>query len=267
MRCSFRLHPARAQSGQSAVETAIVLPLFVFLILGILQLGLMHQARLLTKYAAYKAVRAGSIHNANVREMEKAAVAVLLPMLAQRASGEGGIEYVRPVGSGQEFADKWKELKDNKMADTELKYAEVTICGPTKADAGGSGGEVDFDDPDNATSGDWKQSHRTKLRIQVTFNYRLVVPFADWVIFNAARARDMPMLMRMGEVKGTEKSKVAVRKFGSASTGEGPYDAAASKRIYIAPIRATYTMRMQSNLYTNNDDLPSRNACLFPFAY
>ncbi|MCP3058440.1 pilus assembly protein [Myxococcus sp. K38C18041901] len=249
------------------METAIVLPLFVFLILGILQLGLMHQARLLTKYAAYKAVRAGSIHNANVREMEKAAVAVLLPMLAKRSSGPDGIEYVRPVGSGQEFSDKWKELNDNKMADTELKYAEVTICGPTKADAGGSGGEVDFDDPDNATSGDWRASHRTKLRIQVTFNYRLVVPFADWVIFNAARARDMPMLMRMGEVKGEEKGLVSSRRFGSASTGEGPYDSAAAKRIYIAPIRASYTMRMQSNLYTNNDDLPSRNACLFSFAY
>jgi len=249
------------------VESAIVLPLFVFLILGILQLGLMHQARLMTKYAAYKAVRAGSIHNASVKEMEKAAVAVLLPMLAKRASGPNGIEYVKPVNSGQEFTEKWSDLKGNKMADTELKYAEVTICGPTKQDAGGGGGEVDFDDPDNATSADWKQSHRTKLRVQVTFNYRLIIPFADWVIYNAARARDMPMLMRMGEVKGEEKAKVAKRKFGSASTGEGPYESAASKRIYIAPIRATYTMRMQSNLYLNTDDLPASNACMFPFSY
>ncbi|NTX05190.1 MULTISPECIES: TadE/TadG family type IV pilus assembly protein [unclassified Myxococcus] len=267
MRCRLCFRLARAQSGQAAVESAIVLPLFVFLILGILQLGLMHQARLLTKYAAYKAVRAGSIHNASVKEMERAAVAVLLPMLAKRSSGPDGIEYVRPVNSGQDFTTKWSELKSNEMADTDLKYAEVTICGPTKADVGGGGGELDFDDPDNATSDDWKQSHRTKLRVQVTFNYRLVIPFADWVIYNAARARDMPMVVRMGEVKAAEKSKASGRRFGSAGKGESPYDSAASKGIYIAPIRATYTMRMQSNLYLNTSDLPGSNVCLFPFSY
>ncbi len=36
------------------VETAIVMPLFVFIMLGTLQLGLMHQAHAMTKYAAYK---------------------------------------------------------------------------------------------------------------------------------------------------------------------------------------------------------------------
>ncbi len=248
------------------METAIVLPLFVFLILGILQLGLMHQARLLTKYAAYKAVRAGSIHNASVKEMEKAAVAVLLPVLAKRSSGSDGIEYVRPVSSGQEFTTKWNEMMGNEMGDTDLKYAEVTICGPTKKEVGGSGGELDFDDPDNAASEDWKGSHRTKLRVQVTFNYRLIIPFADWVIFQSTRARDLPMLMRM-KVRDEDRRAEAPRRFGSASTGEGPYDAAASKRIYIAPIRATYTMRMQSNLYLNTDDLPESNECLLPFSY
>ncbi|MBZ4397628.1 pilus assembly protein [Myxococcus sp. MISCRS1] len=267
MRCPFRSHPARAQSGQSAVETAVVLPLFVFLILGILQLGLMHQARLLTKYAAYKAVRAGSIHNASVAEMEKAAVAVLLPMLAKRAEGPDGIEYVRPVGSGQEFTDKWNEMAGNRMDKVGLKYAEVTICGPTREDLGGGSGELDFDDPDNATSDNWRQSQRTKLRVQVTFNYRLIIPFADRVIYYAARGRDLHMSLRLGQVKDDERSKVAQRRFGSVSTGEGPYEGAASKGVYIAPIRATYTMRMQSNLYLNTSDIPSRNACLFPFSY
>ncbi|MFY2557012.1 TadE/TadG family type IV pilus assembly protein [Corallococcus terminator] len=266
MRCRLCFHSARAQSGQAAVESAVVLPLFVFLILGILQLGLMHQARLLTKYAAYKAVRAGSLHNASVKEMEKAAVAVLLPMMAKRAPGPDGIEYVKPVNSGQEFTDKWNDMQGNTIGTTGLKYAEVTVCGPTREHVSGSG-ELDFDDPDNATGGDWKQSHRTKLRIQVTFNYRLVIPFADRVIYNAARARDMHMSLRLGEAKAREKARVARRKFGSKSTGENPYDSAASQGMYIAPIRASYNMRMQSNLYLDTDDVPPRNECLFPFTY
>ncbi|WZX20713.1 pilus assembly protein [Myxococcus stipitatus] len=257
---------ARAQSGQAAVETAVVLPLFVFLILGVLQLGLMHQARLLTKYAAYKAVRTGSLRSASVSEMEHAAVAVMLPMLGKRSSGAGSIEYVRSVGSGQEFATKWNELKNNQMAETDLKNVEVTICGPTQEDVGSGGGELDFDDPSVATSGDWRQSMRTKLRVQVTFNYRLVIPFADWVIYQAARGREIGMHLRMGKVKAAEQAKVSKRKFGSKNKGENPYESAASRGIYIAPIRATYTMRMQSNLVAD-DDIPARNECIFPFAY
>src|SRR5688572_13227446 len=72
----------RGPRGQAAVETAIVMPLFVFTLLGLLQLGLLHQARLLTKYAAYKAVRSGSINRAKVDVMENAAIAVMLPMLS-----------------------------------------------------------------------------------------------------------------------------------------------------------------------------------------
>lgn len=257
---------ARAQSGQAAVETAVVLPLFVFLILGTLQLGLMHQARLLTKYAAYKAVRTGSLRNASVTEMERAAVAVMLPMLGKRTSGEGSIEYVRPVGSGQEFATKWNELKTNRMAETSLQNVEVTICGPTREELGGGGGELDFDDPAVAASGDWRQSMRTKLRVQVTFNYRLVIPFADWVIYHAARGKEIATELRLGKVKEKERANVARHRFGSAGKGENPYESAAGQGIYIAPIRATYTMRMQSNLVLDNG-IPERNECIFPFSY
>ncbi|NTX05195.1 pilus assembly protein [Myxococcus sp. CA051A] len=254
------------QSGQAAVESAIVLPLFVFLILGTLQLGLMHQARLLTKYAAYKAVRAGSLHNANVKTMEAAALGVLLPILSSRAGGAGGIEYTRPVGSAQEFETKFNELKSNEMPGVDLKYAEVTVCGPTQEEVSG-GAEFDFDDPKNTSPANWRQNHRTKLRIQLTLNYRLLIPFADWVIYQAARGREMPMLMRMGKVKAAEQAKVSTRRFGGAATGESPYESAAGQGIYIMPIRATYTMRMQSNLYLNTNALPASNACIFPFSY
>src|SRR5690349_5111099 len=99
----------------------------------------MHQARLLTKYAAYKAVRAGSLHNARVDRMERAALAVLLPLLSARAPGNDGIEYIRPVGSASEFQTKWNEVLQNQMPGTSLKYADVTICGPTKEDIPGGG--------------------------------------------------------------------------------------------------------------------------------
>lgn len=264
-------NPLRAgtetQSGQAAVESAIVLPLFVFLILGILQLGLMHQARLMTKYAAYKAVRAGSLHNANVDEMEKAALAVLLPMVGTRTGGQDGIEVIRPVGNANEFETKWSELSTNEMPGVALKYAEVTICGPTKEDIPASSAELDFDDPKNTAPDGWRESLRTKLRVQVTFNYRMIIPFADWVIYHAARGREVASVLRMGKMKQAEINKVQGRRFASAGKSESTYDDAAAQDVYIMPIRATYTMRMQSNFYLNKNSLPEKNLCKFPFSY
>lgn len=235
------------ESGQAAVESAIILPLFVFLLLGILQIGLMHQARLMTKYAAYKAVRAGALHNAKTSVMESAALAVLLPLVSE---GRSGGEYIRSINSSSDFEAKWNSagVRQNKMPDTGLPYVEVVTCGPTTAEVGGSSKEIDFDDPELVGGGEWREGNRSKLRIQVTFNYRMPIPFADWVIFSAAMNREIPMLMRMG--------KPGTRPHGFDSK----YENAASSGVYVLPIRAAYTMRMQSNLYVSQ--LPSNNACL-----
>jgi hypothetical protein len=241
--------PGGRESGQAAVESAIVLPLFVFLILGTLQLGLMHQARLVTKYAAYKAVRAGSLNNAQKSVMEKAALAVMLPLVSRDA---GGGEYIKTINNATEFHNKWTWMgvKANSMPDTGLPYVEVTICGPSTKEVNGT--ELDFDDPRQAASKEWKLDHRTKLRIQLTFNYRMPIPFANWVIHAAAFNREIPWLMRMGE-----KSSRTPGKF--HDTKQAQYTSAADKGIYVLPIRAAYTMRMQSNVFVK--DMPSSNKC------
>ena len=241
------------QSGQAAVESVIVLPLFVFLILGTLQLFLMHQARLITKYAAYKAVRAGSMNNGRKVPMERAALAVLLPIISQ-ASGSN--ENIKTVNNASDFQTKWlwPGVVANQMMDGAARgipYVEVMTCGPTKKDV--SGTEVDFDDPQHAGSADWKESHRTKLRVQLTFNYRMPIPFANWVIHAAAFNREIPVLMRMGDKPSNRNS----RSFGPKTA---LYDAAGKKGTYILPIRAAYTMRMQSNVYVK--ELPGQNDCL-----
>lgn len=236
--------PSRREAGQAAVESAIILPLFVFLILGILQLGLMHQARLMTKYAAYKAVRAGAIHNAKTEKMEFAALAVLLPLVSQDRSGA---EYIQTLGNASDFQEKWSTagIITNQMPDLGMKYVEVMTCGPSTKEV--SGQEVDFDDPEVAASDEWLRSHRTKLRIQVTFNYRMPIPFANMVIHAAAMNRELPWVLRLG--KPTT----------STHGYENKYEASADEGIYVLPIRAAYTMRMQSNLYVSQ--LPSSNEC------
>lgn len=247
----------RRESGQAAVESALILPVFVFLILGILQLFLMHQARLVTKYAAYKAVRAGAMNNAKIATMEKAALAVLLPLVGER-SGGAGAEKVVPVDGAGAFVEKWSKFQVNSMSEGGLKHVAVTICGPTQKELGGkNSGELSFDDPAiaAATQGsDWKKAENTKLRIQLTFNYRMPIPFANWMIHQIINNQQTPSVLMLG------------KKATSFTPQSAQYKLAASMGAYVLPIRATYTMRMQSNIYLSKAPIPAANECIFPWS-
>ena len=69
----------RRRRGQAAVESALVIPLMTFLILGVLQLSMIQHAKIMTDYAAYNAARAGIVWNADRFVMENAAIISLLP--------------------------------------------------------------------------------------------------------------------------------------------------------------------------------------------
>jgi hypothetical protein len=68
------------QKGAVLLETVIVLPIMIFLILGALQIMLMQHGRIMTEYAAYNAARAGIVHNGNWNVMRNAAMLASLPV-------------------------------------------------------------------------------------------------------------------------------------------------------------------------------------------
>jgi hypothetical protein len=262
---NLRTALVRADSGQAAVETAITMPLFVFIILGSLQLGLMNQARLLTKYAAYKAVRTGALRSVDMSAMEQAALSVLLPMVSYEAGG--GQELMFKTTSAGEFQSAMQQqaVMDNRMPEaSDLKIAQVVICGPTKdmlrdgtVRTPGSGDEeYDFDDARNAANNDWRLFERTKLFVQVTFNYRMSVPFANMMMYLIARGQEKADLMWVARMSGE-----ATRHFTRDYENRDPYDRLArDQHIYVLPIRAQFGMRMQSNLFPSmpGHELPAK---------
>lgn len=66
-----------SEEGQAMVETLIVLIPVVFLILLIMQVALMYNAKLITNYAAFCAARAGCVYNADGKKMRRAAALAL----------------------------------------------------------------------------------------------------------------------------------------------------------------------------------------------
>ncbi len=251
------------------VESAIVLPLTVFMILGLLQLGLLQQGRTMGKYAAYKAARAGAIHSAKMKVMENAALAVLLPVVGYQ-SGGGGEAYNR-TRDDSDLKTAWDRMKDNTYPDaTSLKVVEIRICSPTTATVSGS--SVDFDDAAtmNAASS-WETMDKGKLSVQVTFHYRMVIPFANMVIWNIVRADQVSEQLLQVTRLGTAKNGAiqGIRKTNSTkiASSDATVDSLGQSGKYFLPIRMSFVHRMQSNFFPSKGgfEIPGSNECILSF--
>ncbi|HVG63238.1 MAG TPA: TadE family protein [Hyalangium sp.] len=268
-------------SGQVAVEAALVMPLFVFLILGIMQLGLIAQARVMAKYAAYRAARVGAMNNANPEAIEAAAILHLLPVLVSNS------EVIMPTHSAEDVVKKFKQHTAGDLELTDgVKQVKTVICSPLKGEldgsrspsidaadqrsrandtgpnAPGSGGEVDFDDPANQAppasfflngAGPLRRFNRTRLVVQIQLLYRMPIPFANWVIVKSYLGAKIPSVLMMPGKGVTEREETSQVQDVLKADAAG---------IAVLPINVSYAMRMQSNLFLSKFAPPSTNECI-----
>ncbi len=161
------------------VEAAIVLPLCLFVLLALLQLVLLQEARLLLEYAAYRAARTGALWNGEVDRMAGSARFVLGPTVcpsrfpgipcppadlpALRAAA--GAEALRLLSAGGGFPG--------------LSVEVVGAVGEGDFDAVGGGG---------------------LLTVELRYWLELKIPFADaglWRAWRAVGARRLPPGVRV----------------------------------------------------------------------
>lgn len=219
----------RSDSGQVGVETALVMPMTVFMILGILQLSMMQQARLLTEYAAYRAVRSGSLNQLNCPKMTDAAVEGLLPSLGR-------------TDSAAKLAAAWLHTQGAiPMANRTtvgLRIAELDyIVTAANGFAGTPYTKEDFDDP----------NHPLTLTAKLTYNYELRIPFANALIHE---------MWTGGNYFHDQMDQLVPASVNHADTGRQAAHAADRAKYkrgnrYFVPIVASYSMRMMSNLQQN----------------
>lgn len=259
-----------------ATEAALVMPLFVFLILGILQLGLTAQARVMAKYAAYRAARVGAMHHADPNAIEAAAIFHMLPVLV------GNSEVILPTSDAGEVITKFVRHNtfDNQIMG--MKQVKAVICGPVRGEfasggqrsigradqqalnSTGSANEVDFDDPAvhsppanfyaGASGADnLRRFNRMRLRVQVQWLYRMPIPFANWVITKAYLGTTIPSVLMMP--KGNNGKFSYFKQYNDVRTAD-------MMGVYVVPINVSYAFRMQSNLFLNRFQLPTSNECV-----
>lgn len=222
------------ERGQAAVESALVLPLTIFLVLGSLQLFMMFQARVMAEYAAFRATRAGSVNHGDCEAMNHAALAALLPTL-------------RTTTNADELSTAFGAVKDNRFGDgyttsvTGIENEEVVWIfreSPLASDI------PDMED----RAFDARFSEPMQLRVRLVYWYPMRIPFADWVIYRAAAASmgvahyaAQNPLMVAGKADWRQESSDVL-------TGEvlSRVSSNVSSRKYLFPIQASHTMRMMT---------------------
>ena len=195
------------------VEAALVLPSMVLLLLGAVQLTQLQQARLLAEYAAFAAARAGIVMNGDPAKMREAAALAVLPAFGATDS----------VGAIAKTLVRF-EAEEAVLAPLGLQQLRVEVHNPIAADFAKygqhlNGKELDFDDVRPGAT------EATLLSLQLRYLYELKVPLANKVI---------------------QAAWITAQRDGSALPG---LLAAARAGRYYLPLRAFYTMRMQSNPY------------------
>lgn len=225
------------------MEAALILPLNVFVILGTLQLFMMMQGRVMAEYAAFRAVRAGSVNHGSCESMNHAAILALMP------------SYHSFVGNGSPGATPAEKLGNAFQLRRGGQYAGAI-------DAGHTGDIVwitrerpdpsivpdedrEFDQP--SSQAELEQLRR--LEIHMVYWFPLRIPFANWVIGHMFLSqyglreyvgKSNPLLMtneahwrqELTQSWGTEIENELVRRF---DVGQ-----------YVIPLHASATMRMMT---------------------
>lgn len=224
--------------GQAALEAALALPLVLALGLGVLQLGLIQQARLMTEYAAFAAARSGIVWGGNNERMHDAALLAVLPTLGRTDRMESlGATW---ASARQKDLEMHRWLHGARPEGTPPAMEAAGLLGLVRVDMVSPAGhlalgtdwrELDFDRPDLPPAA-------TVLSVRVRYLYELRVPFAGWMIFTGWYAASVGDALGMHPARGFPLTPREM---------EVLWQLSRRHRTFL-PLSATYSLRMQSNV-------------------
>ena len=245
--------PGRAgQSGQVAVETALSLPLALFLILGTLQLFMMLQARVMSEYAAFRATRAGSVNHGDCRAMTDAAILALMPTYHRFLGTDGGSGT-----PGQRLARAWDLRRTNRYFPAQDGGHDGAIVWLVRESP--RPGQV----PSEDVNFDQHQGPPMRLEVRLVYWFPLRIPFADWVMSRM-------FLAQWGLRPYTAQNPLMVTQTAEwREEVDAPFEDVIAQELvrrinarqYVFPIQASYTMRMmtpaQGRYFTRRNCAPT----------
>jgi hypothetical protein len=236
--------------GQAAVETALTLPLVLFMILGALQLFMVMQARILAQYAASRAVRAGAQSFGDCKTMIDVAHLVLLPAIDAtfaRVKSNIGNRYANDVqlrmGGNKYLGAATGGITDGTLNGPVVWFDRATPVAPFPA----------------SEEENWDLPPHKVLSVRMVFWAPLKIPFANWIFARIALAqwgaRELHTADPLMPVK--KDANWVAASSGPRSTDLKPeLDLRYAQGQYVFPIEVWYATRMMSPARFTNQNCP-----------
>lgn len=221
------------ERGQAAVETAIVLPLMVFMLLGVLQMTLAYQARLVNEYAAFKVARSASVYRLDCERMVRAGLMALVPTVGRTKTG----------GPQQRFLAVARELIPNNTPPfaglgIPLVRIDYRISGYTGR-------------PFDQQLLPAEEPMKVHVRLAYYWEYR--IPFANWIITRVWLASHTAQAWATGAdpitpVRSTAGTVAAANETSTEiSRDVDVVRQAIGQNYFTTPLVSTWSMRMMSD--------------------
>lgn len=225
------------QNGQAAVESAIVLPLMVFILLGVIQLSIAYQARLLSEYAAFKVARAASVYRLDCRHMVNAGLMALIPSMSR--SGRDSLR------------ERYSRLARQVLGQNRPPGLAAVSGSPVPLV------QVDYRVSDYRRTFDEQlevDARPMKVHVRLAYFYEYRIPFAGWLISRVwlASQTGRPWTTGADPVMPVQRQAEPVTRVAEPSPDWVVVDRAIRQNYFTVPIVATWSMRMMS------DPLPGR---------
>ena len=155
----------KCEKGQALAETAITIMFFLLIVLGIIQLSMVMNAKFLVNYAAYCAARAGIVHNGDQGKMKQAAAFALTPLFSYSSDIDKLI-----IGYGKAL-----------IAANLGYYLKVEIVSPDNNRFSSSYNKRFFPELKKYNQG-FPELDNNLLVVKVTYDYPLEIPFINRIL-------------------------------------------------------------------------------------
>jgi hypothetical protein len=227
------LDPQHGERGQAAVETAIVLPLMVFMLLGVLQMSIAYQTRLLNEYAAFKVARAASVYRLDCSHMVNAGLMALIPSVSL-----GQLFPQTDAGMRQRFVATARALINNNQPPNRGVAIPLIRVHYWVSHTKGA-----FDE--QLAPGE--EPMKVHIRLAYFFEYR--IPFANWIISRTwlASQTGQPWATGADPITPVRATAGRVSPATEASWDVDIVRQALASNYFTVPLVSTWSMRMMSD--------------------
>jgi hypothetical protein len=218
------------EAGQAAVETAIVLPLMLFMLLGVLQMSIAYHARLLNEYAAFKVARSASVYRLSCQHMVRAGLMALVPSISRTGKGT----------PRQRFTSAASQVLGNNI--------------PPGAGVGIPLVQVDYRVSGFVPNRPFDQQLELgqtplKVHIRLAYFYEYRIPFANWIISRVwlSSHSGRPWTRGGDPITPVRRTPDEVREAAEPSPDWEIAQRAVDRGYYTVPVVSTWSMRMMSD--------------------